>query len=53
MLEFELVEFIINLQEYCDQVGIVLGIGLFDFGSGGCKGDVLDLLKCLKQVRGV
>jgi len=50
--ELELAEFITNLQEYCDQVGIALGIGPLDFGSGGCKGDVLDLLKCLKQARG-
>ncbi|GAB1266212.1 AbiU2 domain-containing protein [Aurantivibrio infirmus] len=49
--EEELFGFLLNIQEYCDQVGIALGIGPLDFSSSGCKGDVLDLLTYLRRKR--
>lgn len=47
--ESELEQFLVNLQRYCDEVGIAIGIGPLDFGSGSCEGDVLDLLKYLRE----
>ncbi|WP_433924748.1 hypothetical protein ACN06F_04555 [Vreelandella sp. 21] len=46
--ESELEGFLNNLQEYCDKVGRLVGIGPLDFSGGGCAGDELDLLKCLR-----
>lgn len=44
----ELEGFLINMQEYCDKVGCLVGLGPLDFSGGGCAGDELDLLKCLR-----
>jgi len=45
--ESELNKFLNNLQEYCDAVGNVIGIGPLDFSSSSCPGDVYDLLSIL------
>lgn len=47
--EEELVSFMKNIQEYCDLVGNAIGIGPLDFSYSGCSGDVLDLLKYLRD----
>ena len=47
--EAELESFLINLQEYCDKIGRLVGLGPLDFSGGGCAGDELDLLKCLRE----
>jgi hypothetical protein len=47
--EAELEEFLVKIQEYCDKVGWLVGIGPLDFSGGGCPGDELDLLKCLRE----
>jgi hypothetical protein len=49
--ESELDQFLVNLQKYCDEVGIAIGLGPLDFGRGGCKGDVLDFLKYLRKMQ--
>ena len=46
--EEDLANFLSNIQIYCDEVGIVIGIGPLDFGASGCNGDVLDLLSYLR-----
>ena len=46
--EQELDQFLQNLQKYCDEAGIAIGLGPLAFGGGGCKGDVLDLLRVLR-----
>jgi hypothetical protein len=47
--EEELFSFLHNIQKYCDEVGIAIGVGPLDFSGSGCKGDVLDLLKYLER----
>ncbi len=47
--ENELGQFFVNLQAYCDEVGKAIGLGPLDFGCGGCKGDVLDFLRYLRE----
>lgn len=47
--ENELDQFLANLQDYSDEVGNAIGVGPLSFGSGGCKGDVLDFLKYLRE----
>jgi hypothetical protein len=46
--ESELNDFLANQQNYCDKVGYLVGLGPLDFSGGGCAGDELDLLKCLR-----
>jgi len=46
--EEELFSFLNNIQTYCDEVGIAVGIGPLDFSGSGCKGDALDLIKYLR-----
>ena len=43
----ELLNFMQDIQHYCDLVGEAIGIGPLDFSCSSCKGDVLDLLKYL------
>jgi hypothetical protein len=43
----ELREFLLNIQRYCDEAGIAIGIGPLEFSGSGCQGDVLDFLKFL------
>jgi hypothetical protein len=45
----EVVIFFENLQKYCDEVGIALGVGPLDFRTTSHKGDVVDLLSHLKK----
>lgn len=47
--ESELLNFLENMQRYCDLVGEALGVGPLDFSSSGCPGDALDLLKFLRR----
>jgi len=47
--EEELHKFLVNIQAYCDGVGNTIGLGPLDFTGSGCEGDVLDLLKHLRQ----
>ncbi|MDD5546761.1 MAG: hypothetical protein PHO67_06380 [Candidatus Omnitrophica bacterium] len=47
--EKSLSDFIANLQQYCDEVGRVIGAGPLDFSASGCKGDVLDLIMVLRK----
>ena len=49
--EEELLNFLRNIQQYCDEVGNSIGVGPLDFSGSGCKGDVLDLLKNLRRVQ--
>ncbi len=46
--EDELQKFLCDIQQYCDEVGTVIGLGPLDFTGSGCEGDVLDLLKVLR-----
>jgi len=43
-------EFLSELQKYCDQVGVLIGLGPLDFSSSPCRGDELDLLRKLKVI---
>ena len=43
----ELIEFLLNIQRYCDEAGIAIGVGPLEFSGSGCQGDVLDFLKFL------
>lgn len=45
----ELNDFLVNIQVYCDDVRNAIGSGPLDFTGSGCKGDVLDLLKYLRE----
>lgn len=45
----QLNSFIQDIQDYCDLVGIQIGVGPLDFSASGCEGDVLDLLKHLRM----
>lgn len=45
----QLKEFVQNIQDYSDLVGIQIGVGPLDFSSSGCKGDVYDLLQYLRK----
>lgn len=45
----ELRAFLVNLQSYCDAVGVKIGLGPLDFASSNCSGDVLDLLTVLEN----
>lgn len=45
----ELDQFLSDIQEYCDVVGVAVGLGPLDFAASGCSGDVLDLLKVLER----
>lgn len=45
----ELIQFLQDIQEYCDSVGIAMGVGPLDFTSSSCPGDALDLIKVLKR----
>ena len=47
--ESDVTMFFENLQQYCDEVGNAVGEGPSDFRSIPASGDVLDLLKRLKQ----
>lgn len=47
--EQELANFLESIQRYCDEVGIAVGVGPLDFSGSGCKGDVLDFIKYLKN----
>ncbi|MCG8392034.1 MAG: hypothetical protein MI745_03035 [Pseudomonadales bacterium] len=47
--EEELFGFLHNIQRYCDEVGIAIGLGPLDFTGSGCRGDVLDLLTYLRR----
>ena len=38
-----------NLQQYCDVVGVAVGIGPLDFRATAAPGDVMDLLQCLNR----
>jgi hypothetical protein len=49
--EQELFEFLDNIQNYCDEVGVAIDIGPLDFSGSGCKGDALDLIKYLRGGR--
>jgi hypothetical protein len=44
----ELHEFLLNMQRYCDEAGIAVGVGPLEFSGSGCQGDVLDFLKFLR-----
>ena len=44
----ELHEFLLNIQRYCDEAGIAIGVGPLEFSGSGCQGDVLDFLKFLR-----
>lgn len=43
--------FINAMQDYSDEVGIVLGLGPLDFSCSSCTGDVLDFLSFLKKAQ--
>ena len=45
----ELEAFLENIQNYCDAVGRVLGLGPLDFSSSSCPGDVHELLRILRD----
>lgn len=45
----QLKEFVQNIQDYSDLVGIQIGVGPLDFSSSGCKGDVYSLLQYLRK----
>lgn len=45
----QLYEFIENIQRFADLVGLQIGVGPLDFSSSGSKGDVYDLLRCLRE----
>ena len=47
--EKELGAFLENIQQYCDAVGRAIGLGPLDFSSSNCPGDVLDLLRVLRD----
>ncbi len=47
--ETELHDFLLNIQEYCDEVGIAIGVGPLDFSCSACQGDILDLLMFIKK----
>lgn len=47
--ETELNDFLVNIQAYCDSVGDSIGAGPLDFIGSGCAGDVLDLLRYLRE----
>lgn len=47
--ERSLGDFFTNLQQYCDEVGRAIGVGPLDFSASSCKGDVLDLLRVLRE----
>ena len=47
--EEELLNFIKDIQKYCDLAGNIIDVGPLDFSSSGCSGDVHDLLKNLKK----
>lgn len=47
--EEDLDQFLDNIQQYCDLVGLAIGVGPLDFSASGCAGDVIDLLKVLKR----
>ena len=49
--EQEFFGFLNNIQSYCDEVGIAIGIGPLDFSGSSCEGDVLDLIKYLRGDR--
>jgi hypothetical protein len=46
--EADLYEFLLNIQRYCDEAGIAIGVGPLEFSGSGCQGDVLDFLKFLR-----
>ncbi|MFD2205783.1 hypothetical protein [Kiloniella antarctica] len=48
--ERELLEFLSELQNYCNQVGELIGLGPLDFSCCAIQGDEQDLLKQLKLV---
>ncbi|MCC6758580.1 MAG: hypothetical protein IT395_03015 [Candidatus Omnitrophica bacterium] len=41
--------FLKDIQEYCDLVGVKIGIGPLDFSCSSCQGDVVDLLGTLRK----
>ncbi|GFO76218.1 hypothetical protein BPLS_P3865 [Bathymodiolus platifrons methanotrophic gill symbiont] len=43
--------FIENIQEYCDLVGNLIGVGALDFRCSSCQGDVLDFVCFLSDVK--
>lgn len=45
----QLYEFIENIQRFADLVGVQIGVGPLDFSSTGCKGDIYDFLRCLRE----
>ncbi|MCP5005577.1 MAG: hypothetical protein GY941_16820 [Planctomycetes bacterium] len=47
--EEELFNFLSDIQNYCNEVGLAIGLGPLDFSSSGCKGDALDLVKYLRN----
>ncbi|NVJ47793.1 MAG: hypothetical protein HWE07_11725 [Cytophagia bacterium] len=51
--ETELIEFLNNMQCYCDLVGNSIGIGPLGLSCSGCVGDELDLVKYLNTCNGV
>jgi hypothetical protein len=44
----ELHQFLSDIQEYCNEVGIMIGLCPLDFNCSGCRGDVFDFLKFLR-----
>jgi len=47
--EIELDKFLLDIQNYSDEVGKAIGVGPLDFSGSGCFGDVTDLIKVLKN----
>lgn len=45
--EYELDNFLNDIQKYCDLVGEILGKGPLDFSCSSCNGDVHDLINVL------
>ncbi len=45
----ELVDVLYYSQKYCDEVGIVIGVGPLDINCGSYSGDVSDLLSILEE----
>ena len=46
--EADLYEFLLNIQRYCDEAGIAIGVGPLEFSGSGCQGDGLYFLKFLR-----
>jgi hypothetical protein len=48
--ELELNNFLVDIQKYCDLVGVAIKEGPLDFRASSGPGDVLDLIRTLKKI---